>query len=86
MSNDIIERIDKRVVEGVNYTVYNEIVTQLLDVTKGPITMVTCDDNVIFNHQCYDKKARCKQITGRLLPLRQQMMFTIFYLPIQIVS
>ena len=62
MSNNIVDRMNQRVVEAVNYTVYDETVTHLLDVTKCSITMDTSDNNVIFNHQCYDKDAWCKHI------------------------
>ena len=57
MSNNIVDCMDQRAVEVVNYTVYDEIDTQFLDVTKCHITMDTSDNNAIFNHQCYDMDA-----------------------------
>ena len=56
MSNNNLDRLDQRTVKTIVSAVYDDIVTQLLDVTKYPITVDTSDDNVVFNHQCYDKE------------------------------
>ena len=61
MANDR-NRLKNRVFPEIEYTVHDDIVTQLLAVTVCPITQESSDNNVIFHHQCYDKDAWEKHV------------------------
>ena len=50
-------RLRQRIFPEIEYTVHDEIVSQLLQVIVCPITNKISDNNVIFHHQCYDKDA-----------------------------
>ena len=61
MANDR-NRLKNRVFPGIEYTLHDDIGTQLLAVTVCPITQESSDNNVIFHHQCYEKDAREKHV------------------------
>ena len=55
-------RLKNRVFPEIDYTLHDDIVTQLLAVTVCPITQECSDNNIIFHHQCYDKDAWEKHV------------------------
>ena len=55
-------RLKNRVFPEIEYTLHDDIVTQLLAVTVCPITQESSDNCIIFNHQCYDKDAWEKHV------------------------
>ena len=50
-------RLRKRIFPEIDYTFYDDIITQLLVVTVCPITKEVSNNNIIFNNQCYDRIA-----------------------------
>ena len=50
-------RLRQRIFPEIDYTVYDDIITQLLVVTVCPITKEVSNNNIIFNNQCYDRTA-----------------------------
>ena len=51
------DRLKQRVIADVDFTIHDEVVSQLLTVIECPILKDVSEDSVVFNNQCYDKKA-----------------------------
>ena len=50
-----VNNLNSRLIENIDYTLRDEIIFDIMDVMKCPITLETHDDMVIFNHQFYDR-------------------------------
>ena len=48
-------RLDHRILPEFDYTLRDEVITQLLQFIECPISQEFTSDMIIFNHQCYDK-------------------------------
>ena len=48
-------RLDHRILPEFDFTLRDEVITQLLQFIECPISQEATSDMVIFNHQCYDK-------------------------------
>ena len=71
MTENNRDRLKQRVIADVDFTIHDEIVSQLLTVIECPILKDVSDDNVMFNHQCYDRNAwiqhvQCEQRMNRI--------------------
>ena len=50
-------RLKQRLFEEIEYTIYDDVVTQLLNITICPILQESSDNNVFVHNQLYDKVA-----------------------------
>ena len=64
------DRLKQRVIPDVDFTIHDEVVSQLLTVIECPILRDVSEDSVVFNNQCYDKRAwiahvNCERMRNR---------------------
>ena len=50
-------RLKQRIFPEIEYTLHDDIVNQLQNITVCPIMQDVSDNNIIFINQCYDKTA-----------------------------